>query len=72
MRGEDTYFAGSDNGMGYYDASRKMVYVKNTQGGETGIMGFYGIEPTPATSYIEAYYSNVKVAVAAGYFTQYC
>jgi PKD repeat protein len=64
--GEDTYFAGSDNGRGYWDNNNNMVYVKNTQGGETGIMGFYGAVSSPAITYYEGYYSMVRTAVTTG------
>ena len=67
--GEDTYFAGNDYGRGYWDNNRRMVYVKNEQGGETGIMGFYGTSSSPATTYMEDNYSTVRSAVVAGYLT---
>ena len=64
--GEDTYFAGSDYGQGYWDPNNNMVYVKNTQGGETGIMGFYGAFSTPPDNYYEGYYGSVSAGVSNG------
>jgi len=64
--GEDTYFAGSDQGVGFWDPNNYMVYVKNDQGGETGIMGFSSAFSTKASAYYEDNYSKLKSAVADG------
>ncbi len=63
--GEDTYFGGSDSGEGHYDNTLKMVYVTNTAGGTTGLMGFYASASTPFARYYEAGFSENYNAMRA-------
>ena len=41
INGEDTYFAGDDSGDGFWSDAQRMVYVRNSNGGTNGLMGFY-------------------------------
>jgi hypothetical protein len=55
--GGDTYFGGVDSAYGFYDAAKKMVYIRNNDFTNWGIMGFYASPSTPSTRYYEGQYS---------------
>ncbi len=54
--GGDSYFGGVDSAYGFYDPSKSMVYVRNNDYTNWGIMGFYANPATPADRYYEGYY----------------
>jgi len=57
--GEDTYFAGNDEGAGYWDPVQRMVFVRNSSGGTNGLMGFYtDAANTPAMYHESDFGSN--------------
>ncbi len=55
--GGDSYFAGDDAAVGYYDGNIGMVYCTNP--GLAGLMGMFGAPTSPASGYYEAGYSAV-------------
>jgi hypothetical protein len=59
--GGDTYFANSDEAVGYWDATLGFLYC--TDPNVSGLMGMYGAPSTPATNYYEDGYSNVWSAL---------
>jgi hypothetical protein len=58
INGEDTYFAGSDEGAGFWSDSQRMVYVRNVSGGTNGLMGFYTDAANTPDMYHEGYYGD--------------
>ncbi|MDP2402184.1 MAG: cell wall-binding repeat-containing protein, partial [Actinomycetota bacterium] len=55
--GGDTYFGGEDSASSYYDPSKSMIYVRNNQFTNWGIMGFFANPATPADHYFGGNYS---------------
>ncbi|MBU0533614.1 MAG: hypothetical protein KJ887_02300 [Candidatus Omnitrophica bacterium] len=53
LHGGDTYFDGNDNSRGYYNAVINMVYLKNPNNEDAGIMGLYGHPSSLADRYHE-------------------
>jgi hypothetical protein len=64
--GGDTYFGNNDAAYGFYDASRKMVYVRNSDFTNWGLMGFYPDPSTLANHYFEGHYSTGNSYANAG------
>lgn len=56
--GGDTYFGGEDSASSYYDSTKSMIYVRNNEFTDWGIMGFYANPATPATHYFGGHYST--------------
>lgn len=56
--GGDTYFGGSDSAYGFYDPSKHMVYIRNNDFTNWGIMGSYASPSTPASHYYEGQYNT--------------
>ncbi len=54
--GGDTYFGNNDLAYGFYDPSKSMVYVRNLDYANWGIMGFYANPATPADRYFQGNY----------------
>jgi hypothetical protein len=57
LHGGDTYFDGNDSSKGYYNAILKMVYLKNPDNEDAGIMGLYGHPDSPIDRYNEGGFS---------------
>jgi hypothetical protein len=55
--GGDSFFGGSDSARGYFDATKSMVYVRNNDYTNWGIMGFYANPGSPASRYVEGQYN---------------
>jgi len=64
--GEDTYFAGNDNGNGFWNPSQRMVYVRNSSGGANGLMGFYTSAAYAPDMYHEGQYGTNYDIMATG------
>jgi len=58
VNGEDTYFAGNDEGAGFWSDSQRMVFVRNASGGTNGLMGFYTDAANAPAMYHEGYYGD--------------
>jgi uncharacterized repeat protein (TIGR02543 family) len=86
FHGGDTMFGGVDSAYGFYDAINSMVYVRNNDYTNWGLMGFYANPATPATGYFEGNYwdgntlagqdaalsnSVVSSFIDAGYYLQW-
>ncbi len=56
--GGDCYFGGDDDSWGFYDAAKKMVYVRNVDYLNWGLMGFFASPSTPASHYFEGQYDD--------------
>ena len=56
--GGDTYFGGEDSASSYYDATKSMIYVRNNEFTDWGIMGFFANPATPAGHYFGGHYST--------------
>jgi putative cell wall-binding protein len=56
--GGDTYFGGEDSASSYYDPTKSMIYVRNNEFTDWGIMGFYANPATPADHYFGGHYST--------------
>jgi len=56
--GGDTYFGGSDSASSYYDPSKSMIYLRNEEFTDWGIMGFWANPATPASHYFGGNYSD--------------
>jgi len=66
FHGGDTYFGGVDDAYGFFDASKSMVYVRNQDYTNWGLMGFYADPATPASYYSEGDFSAVTAQAVAG------
>ena len=64
--GGDTYFGNNDSAYGFYDAANSMVYVRNLDTTNWGIMGFYANPVTPADHYFEGQYSTGNSHATSG------
>lgn len=61
--GGDTYFGGIDSAQAFYDPAKSMVYVRNTDYTNWGLMGFYANPATPASAYFAGnYYTGYRYA----------
>jgi hypothetical protein len=58
IHGGDTYFGGSDSARSWWNSSQNMLYVNNNNFSNSGIMGFYGSQATPADHYFGGNYST--------------
>lgn len=58
INGEDTFFAGNDEGAGFWSESQRMVFVRNTSGGTNGLMGFYTDAANTPAMYHEGDFSE--------------
>jgi hypothetical protein len=56
FHGGDTYFGGEDSAYSFYDAANSMVYLRNSDYANWGIMGFYANPATPASHYFSGGY----------------
>ena len=57
--GGDTYFGGSDNGKCYYSPELKILYLRNPNPDNTGIMGMTGNAISEFDAYGCGYYETV-------------
>ena len=71
LHGGDAYFAGNDDARCYYDASQKMVYLKNEDMTKSGLMRFNGSDSTPADHYEAGYYDDVTMDIYYGELLDY-
>ncbi len=58
FHGGDTYFGGNDSARSYWNSQTRMVYVKNENVTDFGLMGFYGSNATPADHFFAGRYST--------------
>ncbi|MBL8144441.1 MAG: tandem-95 repeat protein [Acidobacteria bacterium] len=58
FHGGDTFFGGVDSAYGFYDAANSMVYVRNNDYTNWGLMGFYANPGTPASHYFQGHYGT--------------
>jgi hypothetical protein len=66
FHGGDTYFGDDDAAYGFYDAANSMVYIRNQDTDNWGIMGFYANPLTPAGRYFEGHYSTGNSQASGG------
>ncbi len=65
MHGGDTYFGNNDSAYGFYDPANSMVFLRNQNTTDWGIMGYYANPATPADHYYEGnYYTGIQQASA--------
>ncbi|MDO8964010.1 MAG: hypothetical protein Q7W30_05880 [Coriobacteriia bacterium] len=64
--GGDAYFGGEDDAYGFYDPSKGMVYLRNNDYTNWGLMGFYADPTTPSSRYFEGVYSDGNNLALAG------
>ncbi|MDZ4169692.1 MAG: OmpA family protein [Coriobacteriia bacterium] len=64
--GGDTYFGGEDSASSFYDPAKSMVYVRNNNYANWGLMGFYANPATPANHYFGGHYSIGNGYATAG------
>jgi MBG domain-containing protein/concanavalin A-like lectin/glucanase superfamily protein/YDG domain-containing protein/Big-like domain-containing protein len=64
FHGEDTYFLGSDQGAGFWDAPNNTIGVQRTYGTDLRRMSLQAI--TVPSAYDSEYYGNVSSNVSAG------
>ncbi len=58
FHGGDSFFGGEDSAYSFYDAANSMVYLRNDNYTDWGIMGFYANPATPASHYYSGQYGN--------------
>ncbi|MBW2699653.1 MAG: choice-of-anchor D domain-containing protein [Deltaproteobacteria bacterium] len=58
IHGGDTYFGGSDSARAWWSDEQNMVYLSNDNFTNSGIIGFYGAQRTPADHYFGGDYST--------------
>ncbi len=58
FHGGDSYFGGVDSAYSFYDAANSMVYLRNNDYTNWGLMGFYANPATPAAHYYGGQYST--------------
>ncbi|MFA9422065.1 MAG: S-layer homology domain-containing protein [Sedimentibacter sp.] len=64
FHGGDTYFGGYDSAMSYWNSLMNMVYVKNSDMSNFGLMGFSGNNNSPADKYFGGdYYTGFNYAI---------
>lgn len=56
FHGGDTYFGGEDSAYSFYDPAKSMVYLRNSDTANWGVMGYYANPATPATRYFSGNY----------------
>jgi len=56
--GGDSMFGEEDSAKGFYDPAKSMVYIRNADYANWGIMGFYANPATPASHYFEGYFND--------------
>ncbi len=56
IHGGDTYFGGDDDSYSYFDATNRMVYIRNEDMTTFGLMGYSGGATSPADHYFVGYY----------------
>lgn len=62
----DTFFGGDDSAKSFYDSANSMVYLRNNNYANWGIMGFNANPATPAASYFGGHYSTGLQQARAG------
>ena len=65
FHGGDSYFGGVDSAYSFYDAANSMVYLRNNDYTNWGLMGFYANPATPAAHYYGGQY-NTGTSYATG------
>ncbi len=58
IHGGDTYFGGVDSARSWWDSERGMIYINNNNFANSGIMGFFGSQATPASHYYGGNYGT--------------
>lgn len=58
IHGGDTYFGGYDASRSYWNDTLRMIYLKNENMSDYGLMGFAGSSLTPADHYFGGYYGT--------------
>ncbi len=65
IHGGDTYFGGADSARSYWNDGLEMIYVRNNDMTQFGLMGFYGTGSTPADQYFGGnYWTGYQFATA--------
>jgi len=64
--GQDTYFGDNDFAYGFFDAANSMVFIRNQNTTDWGIMGFYANSATPADHYFEGFYGTGYQLASSG------
>jgi hypothetical protein len=66
FHGGDSYFGGVDSAYAFYEPSNSMVYLRNNDFANWGIMGFYADPATPANYYFGGQFNTGTGAAGSG------